>query len=156
MEVRGTRDIITPLPEGQRKLCRPMDTLCRPEGCNLPPEGFKYAAPLGYNMPEDCIAPILPQGLYYAARGARVAICATRVSILLPRGLQFAALRVATYRQRAAIIMARIQTADMTPLLVSPYVELPFKEGKFGAVWALDGSNSNFQTRPVSNSITNS
>ena len=31
-----------------------------------------------------------------------------------------------------------------------------FKEGKFGAVWALEGSNSNSQSRHVSNSTTNS
>ena len=33
---------------------------------------------------------------------------------------------------------------------------LPFQEGKFGTVWALDGNNSNSQTRHVSKSTTNS
>ena len=33
---------------------------------------------------------------------------------------------------------------------------MPLKEGKFGAVWSLDGSNINSQTWHVSNSTTNS
>ena len=48
-------------------------------------------------------------------------------------------------------INGRIQTAEITPWFL-----LPFKEGKFGTIWALDGSNSNSQTRHVSNSTTNS
>ena len=50
--------------------------------------------------------------------------------------------------------MARIQTAEITTLQC-PHL-FPFNEGKFLAVWALDGSNSNSQTRHVSKSTTNS
>ena len=41
-----------------------------------------------------------------------------------------------------ATLMARIQTAEITPCYCRHL--LPFKEGKFGEVWALDGSNRNY------------
>ena len=44
--------------------------------------------------------------------------------------------------------MADIKTAEITPRQCRHL--LPFKEGKFGVVWALDGSNRNSQTRHVS------
>ena len=47
-----------------------------------------------------------------------------------------------------------IQTAKITPCYCRHLV--PLKEGKFGAVFALDGSNNNYQTRQVSNLTTNS
>ena len=49
-----------------------------------------------------------------------------------------------------------IQTAKITPCYCRHLLLLAFKEGKFGAVLALDGSNSNYQTRQVSNLTTNS
>ena len=52
------------------------------------------------------------------------------------------------------LIMEGIQTAEIGPRQCRHL--LPFKEGKFGGVWALDGSNSNYQTRHVSNSTTDS
>ena len=50
--------------------------------------------------------------------------------------------------------MEGIQTAEIPPCYCHHL--FPFKEGTFGAVWALDGSNSNSQTRHVSNSTINS
>ena len=50
--------------------------------------------------------------------------------------------------------MEGIQTVEIGPRYC-PHLA-PFQEGKFGAVWALDGSNSISQTRHVSNSTTNS
>ena len=47
-----------------------------------------------------------------------------------------------------------ILTAEITPRYCRHL--LPFKEGKFGAVWAFDGSNSYSQTRHVSKTTTNS
>ena len=52
------------------------------------------------------------------------------------------------------IQMAGIQTDEI--ILRKCHHLLPFKEGEFRAIWALDGSNSNSQTRHVSNSTTNS
>ena len=52
------------------------------------------------------------------------------------------------------IQMAGIQTDEITPRKCHHL--LTFKEGEFRANWALDGSNSNSQTRHVSNSTINS
>ena len=46
------------------------------------------------------------------------------------------------------------ETAEIPSLLVSTSGAI--REGKFEAVWVLDVSNSNSQTRDVSNSTTNS
>ena len=48
--------------------------------------------------------------------------------------------------------MSCFQTAEIASLLVSKSGAL--KEGKFRAIWALDGINRNSQTRHVSNSTT--